>query len=82
MKEMPLVTVMGDQTGGGSGMPFTSELPIGWSVRFSASPSFDARMQQIEFGIKPDVYVSLNESLAAEGKDSMIEQARKLLNSL
>ena len=32
-------------------MPFTSELPIGWSVRFSASPSFDARMQQIEFGI-------------------------------
>ena len=82
MKEMPLVTVMGDQTGGGSGMPFTSELPIGWSVRFSASPSFDARMQQIEFGIKPDVYVSLNESLAAEGKDSMIEAARELLNSL
>lgn len=82
MKEMPLVTVMGDQTGGGSGLPFSSELPIGWSVRFSASPSFDARMQQIEFGIKPDVYVSLNESLAAEGKDSMIEAARKLLNSL
>lgn len=82
MKEMPLVTVMGDQTGGGSGMPFTSELPIGWSVRFSASPSFDARMQQIEFGIKPDVEASLDEALAQEGKDSMIEQARELLNSL
>ena len=80
MKEMPLVTVMGDQTGGGSGMPFTSELPIGWSVRFSASPSFDARMQQIEFGIKPDVETSLDEALAAEGKDSMIEQARELLS--
>ena len=82
MKEMPLVTVMGDQTGGGSGMPFTSELPIGWSVRFSASPSFDARMQQIEFGIKPDVETSLDEALAQEGKDSMIEAARELLNSL
>lgn len=80
MKEMPLVTVMGDQTGGGSGLPFTSELPIGWSVRFSASPSFDARMHQIEFGIEPDVKVSLDESLAADGKDSMIEEARKWLS--
>ncbi len=80
MKEMPLVTVMGDQTGGGSGLPFTSGLPIGWSVRFSASPSFDARMHQIEFGIEPDVKASLDESLAADGKDSMIEEARKLLS--
>ena len=79
MKEMPLVTIMGDQTGGGSGMPFSSELPIGWSVRFSASPSFDARMQHIEFGIKPDVKASLDEALAADGKDSMIEAARALL---
>ena len=79
MKEMPLVTIMGDQTGGGSGLPFSSELPIGWSVRFSASPSYDARMQHVEFGIEPDVKASLDESLAASGKDSMIEAARKLL---
>ena len=80
MKEMPLVTVMGDQTGGGSGLPFSSELPIGWSVRFSASPSFDARMQHIEFGIEPDVYAGLDETLALEGKDSMIEEARRLIS--
>jgi len=79
MKEMPLVTVMGDQTGGGSGLPFSSELPIGWSVRFSASPSFDARMQHIEFGIEPDVPASLDDALASEGKDSMIEEARQLI---
>ena len=79
MKEMPLVTVMGDQTGGGSGLPFSSELPIGWSVRFSASPSFDAKMQHIEFGIEPDVPCSLDDTQAAEGKDSMIEEARKQL---
>ena len=79
MKEMPLVKIMGDWTGGGSGLPFSSELPIGWSIRFSASPSFDARKQQIEFGIEPDFYVSLDETLAADGKDSMIEVARKLL---
>jgi len=80
MKEMPLVTVMGDRTGGGSGLPFSSELPIGWSVRFSASPSFDARMQHIEFGIEPDVPVGLNATQASEGKDSMIEEARRMIS--
>ena len=80
MKVMPLVTIMGDWTGGGSGLPFSSELPIGWGVRFSASPSYDAEMQHIEFGIKPDVFSSLNESLAAQGKDSMIEKARQMIN--
>lgn len=79
MKEMPLVRVLGDQTGGGSGLPFSSELPIGWSVRFSASPSFDARKQHIEFGIEPDRYASLDVNLAAQGIDSMIEEARQML---
>ena len=79
MKEMPLVTVMGDQTGGGSGLPFSSELPIGWSVRFSASPSFDAKKQQIEFGIAPDIPCSLDTGQAAQGIDSMIEAAREFI---
>lgn len=81
MKEMPHVTIMGDKTGGGSGMPFTSELPIGWSVRFSASPHYDARMRHIEFGIEPDVPSSLDEAKAAQGIDTMIEQARQMLNN-
>ena len=79
MNEMPLVTIIGDQTGGGSGLPFSSELPIGWSVRFSASPYYDARMKQIEFGIEPDSYVTLDDVLAVEGRDSMIEEARRLI---
>ena len=79
MKEMPLVTIMGDQTGGGSGLPFSSELPIGWSVRFSASPSFDAKKQQIEFGIAPDIPCSLDTGKAAQGIDTMIEAAREFI---
>ena len=79
MKEMPLVIVMGDQTGGGSALPFTSELPIGWSVRFSASPSYDVQKQQIEFGIAPDIPCSLDEEKVAQGIDSMIEAAREFL---
>lgn len=80
MKEMPDVTVMGDSTGGGSGLPFSSELPIGWSVRFSACPSLDANMQHTEFGIAPDIKCSLDDTKAAQGIDSMIEAARALLS--
>ncbi len=79
MKECPLVTVMGDRTGGGSGMPFSSELPNGWSVRFSACPMYDATMQQIEFGIAPDYPVSLVPEDVLRGKDTMIEAARDFL---
>ena len=79
MKECPLVTIMGDRTGGGSGLPFSSELPNGWSIRFSACPMYDAGMNQIEFGIKPDTCVSLTQEDLARNKDTMIEAAREFL---
>lgn len=79
MREMPLVTIMGDRTGGGSGMPFSSELPNGWSVRFSACPTYDAEMNQIEFGIAPDIEVALLPEDIAKGKDTIIEAARDFL---
>lgn len=73
------VTIVGDKTGGGSGLPFTSELPNGWSVRFSACPCYDKDKKDIEFGIEPDYYVNLTDEDFAKGKDTMIEFARKLL---
>lgn len=79
MARCPNITLLGDTTGGGSGMPFSSELPNGWSVRFSASPSFDAAMQHIEFGIAPHILCSLDSLAALQGKDSLIEKARALL---
>ncbi|MCM1107559.1 MAG: S41 family peptidase [Clostridium sp.] len=79
MRECPLVTVMGDRTGGGSGLPFSSELPNGWLVRFSACPMYDARMEQIEFGIAPDVEVSQSAGDTARGTDTLIEAARTFL---
>lgn len=75
MKSMPLVTIMGDRTGGGSGLPFSSEIPNGWSVRFSAVPMYDADMNQTEFGIDPDVHVGMSEVDILRGKDTIIEAA-------
>ena len=79
MKCLPNVTIVGDKTGGGSGMPFSSELPNGWTIRFSASPHFDKNMNHIEWGIDPDVKVDINYKDEANGFDTIIEEARKLL---
>lgn len=79
MKHAPNATIIGDKTGGGSGLPFSSELPNGWSVRFSASPMYNVDKEHIEFGINPDIYVYLSESDKARGKDTVIEKARDLI---
>lgn len=79
MREFPLVTIMGDTTGGGSGMPFTLEMPNGWSVRYSAVVSLDANKNHIEFGIAPDIVCSLDSAQLLLHRDSMIESARKFI---
>jgi len=79
MRILPLVTIIGDKTGGGSGLPFTSELPNGWNVRFSSSPHFDANMEQIEWGIDPDIKVDISSTDYNKGIDTIIERARAFL---
>lgn len=79
MRQCPNATIIGDQTGGGAGMPFSSELPCGWSIRFSACPMYDAHQQSTEFGIQPDHSVALSDEDFARGRDTIIEYARQLL---
>ena len=79
MKQMPQAIIIGDKTGGGSGLPFSSELPNGWSVRFSASPMYDPDMQHQEFGITPDIKVDMTSEDMQKGLDTIIETARKQL---
>ncbi|MBQ5740966.1 MAG: S41 family peptidase [Bacteroidaceae bacterium] len=79
MKCLDNVTILGDRTGGGGGLPFTSELPCGWAVRFSACPTMDAQMQHTEFGIEPHIHCTLDSADQAKGMDTLIEKARTLL---
>lgn len=79
MRYMPNAILIGDHTGGGAGLPFTSELPNGWGVRFSASPHLDAEKKHIEFGIEPDIKVDLT-TLTLD--DDIIEEARKTLKNM
>ncbi|MCD7971437.1 MAG: S41 family peptidase [Candidatus Azobacteroides sp.] len=81
MKQFPNVTIMGDMTGGGGGLPFSSEIPNGWGVRFSACPNYDPEMNDIEFGIEPDIYVNMEEEDMKKGMDTIIEEARNLISN-
>lgn len=81
MKQFKNVTIMGDHTGGGSGMPFTQELPNGWGVRYSAVVFLDADKQNIEFGIDPDIFVNLKPEDKTNNLDTIIETARAFLNN-
>ena len=76
MKCLPQVTVVGDRTGGGAGLPFSSELPCGWAIRFSACPMYDSNRQSTEFGIEPDIRVDMKQEDQIGGVDTIIEQAR------
>ena len=80
MKQCPTATIVGDHTGGGAGLPFSSSLPNGWSVRFSACPMYDVEKQDTEFGISPDVRVDLLQSDLLSGEDTIIEAARAILS--
>jgi C-terminal processing protease CtpA/Prc len=75
MKLFPQVTVIGDTTGGGCGLPFHSEIPNGWSVRFSSSPMLTADKKLTEYGSDPDLKVDIKESDQLNNIDTIIETA-------
>ena len=81
MRYCPNVRILGDRTGGGGGLPLSSELPNGWSVRFSACPNFDADKRHIEFGIDPDIRTDLLPSDVEKGQDTLIEAAKEMLKN-
>jgi len=79
MKLAPNAFSVGSWTGGGSGLPFSSELPNGWKVRFSASPMLDVNMNHIEFGIAPDYYIAITDSDKENNIDTVIEKAISII---
>ncbi len=81
MKHAHNVVIVGDKTGGGGGFPFSSELPNGWSLRFSTSPTFNAAKEHIEFGVEPDVKLEMTPSDLNKMRDTFIEYARKRINN-
>jgi hypothetical protein len=74
-KALPNVTLMGDQTGGGGGVPVYGELPNGWRYRFSGSQTLDLEGNHIEFGVPVDISVTMTPEDEAAGVDALLEAA-------
>lgn len=83
MKLLPGITIVGATTGGGSGMPYSSELPCGWTIRCSACSVLDALGQTTESGVIPTMgcEIDLNPELALQGKDTMLDFAISIITS-
>ncbi len=75
MSQLKNVKLIGDQTGGGSGVPTSNQLPNGWLYRFSSSIVSLADGQQFENGIAPAISVTTGTADEAMGKDAIIERA-------
>src|ERR1035437_5273837 len=75
MKQAPNAIIVGDKTGGGGGLPLSSELPNGWLIRFSSSPMYNLAMENTEFGIDHYIFVALTAADQANGVDTIIERA-------
>ena len=81
VQHFPNVTVMGDSTGGGGGLPFESELPCGWIFRFSAVPMLNTNKEHIENGIAPHIRCKADTVALRRGIDTMIETAADYLQN-
>lgn len=81
MKNIDHARIVGSRTGGGSGMPFSSELPCGWGIRFSACSITDKDGNWTEFGVDPSpgCEVGLDPADEAKGVDTMLDFAINLL---
>ncbi|MEG1916635.1 MAG: S41 family peptidase [Muribaculaceae bacterium] len=84
MKSLPNVRIVGDNTGGGSGLPFTSELPNGWTIRFSACSITDPSGEITEFGVAPSPGCKVDMTIEdmSKGKDTILEKAFTVLQEM
>lgn len=73
-KALPNITLVGDTTGGGGGLPNGGQLPNGWTYRFSVSQLLDLNGNNYaEVGVPPDIQASFDWNDVT--KDEIIERA-------
>ncbi len=79
MREVPGVTIVGDTTGGGLGLPVGFELPNEWQVHCAGSQTLSLAGENFELGVPPDVDVDMSEEDRKKGVDSIIEKAVEII---
>lgn len=81
MRQLPNVTIIGDNTGGGGGIPTFTELSNGWIIRVSSSRLFTLDGFNVENGIEPDIKVEQSIDNTNNGVDTLLETALTFLRN-
>ncbi|MDO6430394.1 S41 family peptidase [Flavitalea sp. BT771] len=69
------VTQIGDQTGGGGGIPGDYLLSNGWKLQYTATVTLSSAKAPVENGIVPDIPINISPSDESNGKDPILEKA-------
>ncbi|MEO1714238.1 MAG: S41 family peptidase [Bacteroidota bacterium] len=78
MRSLDQITIVGDTSGGGAGIPNYTELANGWILRVSASQYQDNDGVELEGGIPPDFKVDISEEDKDQDLDTILEFALDL----
>jgi C-terminal processing protease CtpA/Prc len=81
MRELPNVTVIGDKSGGGGGIPAYTELSNGWVLRVSSTRIFTPAGLNIENGIPADIQVDITAEDDRNDIDTILEYALEFLRN-
>lgn len=82
MKPLSNVTVIGDSTGGGGGIPAYTELSNGWVIRVSSTQLETLEGFNVENGLPPDIQVEQTQEDELQNRDSILEFAFEFINNL
>ncbi len=73
--QLPNVKLIGDITGGGTGVPTSNDLPNGWRYRYSSTIVTLANGINFEDGLMPTIKLDTDSATqVATGKDALIER--------
>lgn len=80
MRARPGVTIVGDSTAGGAGIPLIRELPNRWTYAFSIAITYAPGLTTFEeVGLAPDVWVRGSTEELAAGRDAVLDTALAVL---
>ena len=84
MNDLPNVTLMGEQSGGGGGTIREVLLPNNWILRYPYMKTYSSTGANMEFGIEPDIYMERQTANfdTIENKDPLIVKALEILDSI
>lgn len=80
-KQYANITLVGDTTGGGLGLPNGGSLPNGWHYRLSVTRTLDPHGVNYENGVPPHIVCHLRADAVAQGHDNVVDTAVALINA-